>query len=612
MPMSRTIIVIGLVVAVLALVGTVQIASYLIGQEYRSPYRVDLVDETPRMQALVDEAEEAERLARETPYATPAYREIPLIGSRAAVWVLAQLHVFFAAFVLAVPLFAFVVEFIGYKTGDPRYDALAREWIRLLSVAFALTAVLGAILLFMLALAYPEFTGYLLGAFPRTFMAYLGLFLLEGLLLYGYHHGWGRIGPRLHLFLGCALGLVGTVILFVGTTWLTFMTSPAGVAETSARIDAWRAIGSYAWAPVNIARILASLAFGGAVAAAYAAFRFLYAKDDEERAHYDRMGYTGSLVTIGAFLPLPFAGYWLANELFALSESMGLQVMGAEFPWVAILQAALIGGLFLGASYYAWVGLERIAGVAQYRSVIKYVMLVVALCFIAWATPRSIVSTVTEVHGMGDAGQLELGLRGVMSVKNTALSLLILSTLVGFLLRRRGGRRTTHPGKSAVSRAQFGVFVLAAGIVVLLGIYGLFVDPAARANLLIPQIVAVVLATILIAALDRFLLHDTERTRDGTWGKIRPASQYALIVVAVSYAWLLGLMGYVRSGLRQDWQVSAMTGDAAAEAFTPALGQATRVVSVTVIVFFVLIGIVFWLASLSSRQTWAASPSETT
>ena len=37
------------------------------------------------------------------------------------------------------------------------------------------------------------------------------------------------------------------------------------------------------------------------------------------------------------------------------------------------------------------------------------------------------------------------------------------------------------------------------------------------------------------------------------------------------------------------------------DAFTPTLGFATKVVSVTVLVFFFLIGVVFWIASLHDR-----------
>ena len=61
-----------------------------------------------------------------------------------AIWAVAQLHLLFAAFVLAVPIFALIVEAIGYKTGDLRYDRLAHEFTKLLSVSFSLTATFGA------------------------------------------------------------------------------------------------------------------------------------------------------------------------------------------------------------------------------------------------------------------------------------------------------------------------------------------------------------------------------------------------------------------------------------------------------------------------------------
>jgi hypothetical protein len=63
----------------------------------------------------------------------------------------------------------------------------------------------------------------------------------------------------------------------------------------------------------------------------------------------------------------------------------------------------------------------------------------------------------------------------------------------------------------------------------------------------------------------------------------------------------MGLMGYVRSGLRQHWHVYGVIRDTSADAFTPTLGFATQVVSVTVLAFFFLIGFVFWITSLHER-----------
>jgi cytochrome d ubiquinol oxidase subunit I len=79
-----------------------------------------------------------------------------------------------------------------------------------------------------------------------------------------------------------------------------------------------------------------------------------------------------------------------------------------------------------------------------------------------------------------------------------------------------------------------------------------------------------------------------------------------LIFIAVTFTWLMGLMGYVRSGLRQHWHVYGVIRDQSVDAFTPTLGFATKVVSVTVLLFFLLIGFVFWITSLHDRPDFEA------
>src|SRR5215471_10692398 len=83
----------------------------------------------------------AQEAARE-----PAYRNFPVLGSRLAVWAVAQLHLNFAAFILGCPIFAVIIEIIGWRTGDAKYDWLAHEFVKLTFAAFSTTALLGAFL----------------------------------------------------------------------------------------------------------------------------------------------------------------------------------------------------------------------------------------------------------------------------------------------------------------------------------------------------------------------------------------------------------------------------------------------------------------------------------
>jgi len=598
-----------LLAGILALAAVGRIVAYLVSHEYRMPERVEQgqADTTPRAQGIADENAANEKKAMETPYVEPEYRQFPVIGSRTAVWVMAQLHLLFAAFVLAVPLFAFIIEAIGWKTGDRRYDRLAYEFTKLLSVSFSLTATFGAGLTFLLIILYPKFMTYLMSVFSPTFLPYVGLFFFEAFFLYTYYYGWGKFHPLVHLGFGLGLNVVGTMIMMIANAWLTFMTSPAGISEKGAVISVWDAVHNYTWMPINIHRFIANIAFGGSVAAAYAAFKFLQATTDEERAHYDWMGYIGNFVAIAGFLPLPFAGYWLAKEIYAFSQTLGLTMMGGAFSWLFIIQAVLIGNLFLAVNYYLWLGMGRIDGTQHFQKFIKYLLLGIAVCFMVWATPRSIIATVSEVRAMGGSAHPILGYLGVMSAKNTAVNILILTTFMSFLLYRRTGKVATVSWKRAGNIAQLSIFGLAAVNVIALGIYGYFVEATVRIGLSVPQVLSVLFAMVSITVIDIFLFRGARMDGEVRWGRIPAISQYVLIFIAVTFTWLMGLMGYVRSGLRQHWHVYGVIRDRSVDAYTPTLGDATIIVSWTVIAFFLLIGFVFWLAGLHDKKDWEPS-----
>ncbi len=259
----------------------------------------------------------------------PAYREFPLIGSRVAMWVVGQLHLMFAAFILGVPIFAVIIEFVGVRTKDPRYDRMAREFIKLCLVAFSTTALLGVTLLFMLISLYPHFFTYMTNIFSPTYLVYVLLFFGETFTLYLYWYTWDRLMNHkwLHLTLGVLLNLIGTAIMFVANAWLTFMTSPAGIEESGALISIWDAINNYTWMPINIHRVIANVAFGGAIVAAYSAVRFITAKTKEDKAHYDWMGYTGNFIAISALIPavIPAAILVVAGVVMGVSAGCSVK-----------------------------------------------------------------------------------------------------------------------------------------------------------------------------------------------------------------------------------------------------------------------------------------------
>ncbi len=592
------------------------------------------------------------------------YRQFPVVGSRVAVWIVAQLHLLFAAFVLGVPMFAVICEVIGVRAKSAKYDAMAREFTRLLMLAFSLTAIFGGVLIVFLVGLYPKVINYLFEIFSPTFYIYVLLFFGEAFSLYLYYYTWDALAKRkgLHLALGVALNVFGTVLMFIANAWASFMMSPGGVdRETGELVSLWDAIENPLWWPLNIHRLLGNLALGGGIASAYAAFRFLSSRTQKERAHYDWMGYVGNFVAVIGLIPLPFAGYWLAKEIYAYNAQMGTTLMGGAFSWLFIIQAMLIGVLFIGTNYYLWLGLHRIPGGHRYMKHVVAVEFLLFLCQAIWMTPHSLVASLAEARRIGAAFHPILGVFGVMSAKNTVVNIIILITFLSFLLYRRsnkigavgswgregrvalplclfamvllagvfyglstqllvgalvalllsilllrygGGLESLASWPRWGKTAQGAIFLVAAAVVIFYGVYGYYVPANVRIDFSVHQVFAVLSCIVIVTTLDIFLFLRSKLVGPIRWGEMHRRSQYCLMVIAVTFVMLMCLMGFARSGIRLDYHVEGMEmmRDTSVDAFTPTLGFATRIIAIVTLIFFGLVSFIFWLGNLGEKQ----------
>jgi hypothetical protein len=464
----------------------------------------------------------------------------------------------------------------------------------------------------------------------------------------------------MHICFGILLNYFGLILMMIANSWATFMTSPAGIDVDAGvfRGTIWEAMNNFTWMPVNLHRFIANIAFGGSIVAAYAAFRFLASpRDSAERAHYDWMGYIGNFIAIIGLIPLPFAGYWLGREIYGYDQQLGITMMGGIFSWLFIVQAVLIGALFLGANYYLWLGMERIPGAERYRRVTPFLLGILTVCFLVWLTPHSLVASLEEARKMGGAHHPLLGVFGVMSAKNTVVNIMILTTFLSFLLYRRGnkGERLPMAQQSTASKVtlvviaavavwlmwwldqpladptqiyhrlplwlletlviavavglafanqgtvgQWLLFAMSAGIVVFYGIYGYFVEAIVRIGFSILQVSSVLLVLLVGTTIDIVIFRGAPLVGEIRWGKIPERAQYVLFLLATSFTWLMGLMGYARAGLRTHWHIFNVVQDYSSDAFTPTLGFATWVVSIIVLIFLLLVSFIFWLAHLGT------------
>ena len=264
----------------------------------------------------------------------------------------------------------FLVGSVRLLVGKPKklaMTSLAKEFTKLLTSAYATTALFGGILLFLLIGLYPKLMAYLTDMFFPSFLSIVYLFLLETATLYMYWYGWDYMQGNkkaFHLFLGFLLNLFALGIMAVPNSWATFQASPVVVGDGDAWARAWMAMQNPTWWPVNIHRLIANVVLGGFIVGAYAGNRYLLAVSREEREHYDWMGYVGNFIGVFGMLPLPFAGYWLMREVYQYNQQMGITLMGGFLGMVVYSPShadwsALPGGelLFLDGYYLSntWV-----------------------------------------------------------------------------------------------------------------------------------------------------------------------------------------------------------------------------------------------------------------
>ncbi len=486
-----------------------------------------------------------------------------------------------------------------------------------------------------------------------------------------------RDRKSVHIFIGIVLNIAGTAIMQAANGWAGFMMSPAGVDEAGALVGSlWTAFENVLATPIAIHRMLGNLAFGGLVAGSYAAVRFIGAKTAEQKAHYDWMGYIANFVAIFALIPLPFAGYYLGREVYSTSAVMGNNMMGGDFSWTFIIQAMLVGSLFLISNYYLWSGMTRIPGSERYYKYIKYILGAIVISFAIWLTPHNLPLTGAEIGEMGGSQyHPTLKFLGLMPAKNAVINLIILSTFFSFLLYRRGNKSEVVPisqqgrmpkiviplaGLVAIAivgnyaatllemdpaeldlpadRAQYfrtvgyvllgecvagviaivlalrdraklaqGLYmtVTAFNVVIFLGVYGFVVmeqaSPFLR-NVAVSQFLQLISCLILVTAIDVFLFRGATEVGTLKWGRMTNRSQFALLALTFIITMNMGLMGFIRSGLRGDWHIFGVMRDTSEWAYTPSNFTMTQMVGLSVLTFLVGVAFMFWLGGIAGKR----------
>ncbi|MCW5781983.1 MAG: cytochrome ubiquinol oxidase subunit I [Nitrospirales bacterium] len=511
--------------------------------------------------------------------------DFPYSGNRTAVWVVAQLHILFAAFILGAPIFAVVAEWLGYKNNDPKYDRLAKEVIKVTVILYSMTALTGGLFIFVLLGTYPDFSTWLIKHFFLVFaVIYPLLFILETIILYTYFYSWDSMkGAKKgrHIALGILLNIVGTVTLFVIDGPTSFMNTPAKAVEGLSLVEfiqtasLWDKMANFSWMPLNLHRLVGNVTFGGFIAGLIAAYMFMGSKTDEERAYYDWMGFVGNMIGVGALLLLPFMGYLLAYELCDYDASICPYMMADQLSMFFEMQGAMIGLIFLASNYYIWLSLKRIQGVEQVRIsgfVAVVVLFMPAIMGFTWKMfpPPEWQSLIV----LGILVVLPVVLGKIPGLKNFTVSAFTMIK-IGFLM-------------IVVADA---IWMTPHGFVPTQGLATEEVElPSWAGELaLMPAKNAAAFTLVFLTVVNYILYNRAIKRGTIMWGKIDFASQFVLIFLAFSAIWTMGLMGTVRSLTRKYYHVYNLVPDFTPEAFTPTLAYSAWWITGVTIVFYAVV-----------------------
>lgn len=532
------------------------------------------------------------------------YSRVGSFDSRLLVWFVTQQHTYFGGFVLALPLFCALLEFLGLMTKKPalslRYDGLARDLAKVALLALSVTAVVGSLMLAMFIYFYPTFMSYMGGTFKSFMPAYAVVFVGESLLLIVYYYSWNRMAEPglkwIHAAVGILTNIFGTALLLLANAWAAFMMSPAGVdAQGRFLGNSWHLLHSALWNPLNVHRFLADIMSGGAVVLAYACYRFFTSKTEEERAYFDWVGYIFLFVTVCALLPMPIAGYWLMRSVYSFSQSMGVTMMGGLLTWLFVVQALLIGALFMGVNYYLWQSMARIKGGERYQPYYQFIVGALTLALFIWLTPHTVLMSAGEVKAMGGAQHPVVGNYGVMSSKNGAVNVMILLTALSFMFYRRANRTMTVSWVTTGNILIGTLYAVGLLNVIGLSVYGFYLPAKIRVGLSSPQ--ALTTLTVIVAGvlINRAMLKGAIVHGPIQWGKIPVRGMIGLFSLAAAFTWVMGLMGYIRSSGRLSWHVSDLMADVSPWAFTPDLEFAAKMVTLNMVVFWGAVLTLFWM-----------------
>jgi len=479
-----------------------------------------------------------------------------------------------------------------------------------------MTALTGGLFIFVLLATYGQFTLWLVNHFFAIFaIIYPLLFIGETIVLYLYWYTWDSLqGPKKmrHIALGILLNVVGLATLFVIDGPTSFMNTPAKAAESGVELRTfiettatlWDKMNNYSWWPLNIHRTVGNVVFGGFIAGLIAAYMYLAAKTEEERAFYDWFGFVGNMIGVGALLLLPFAGYLLAYELCDYDASICPYMMSDQLSMFFEMQGAMVGLIFLASNYYIWLSMKRIEGIERIRMSVATMLLMITVPVVfmgiwtIWPIPdiMALIVPVAYVAIWLIIGKFIPWTVSSRTMVKTAFLMVIIGNAIWMTPHAFVATQALAPDDGSLSlphgELSLGFITISWGDLALM--------PAKNAAAF----------TLVFVTIVNYIMYN-RALRQGRiiWGKIDFVSQFVLVFLAFSAIWTMGLMGTVRELTRKYFHVFNLVYDFTPESYTPTLAYSSWVITGITVVFYIIVSFAIILTLKTGKEkAHAATP----
>ena len=237
-------------------------------------------------------------------------------------------HIPLVCFGIAFPVMVLVMEWMGHRTGDPIYLAIARRWSRIMVALFAVGVITGTILSFEMGLLWPNFTATFGGVFGLGFAIEGFSFFLEAIFIGIYIYGWDRLSPRAHMLSALPIvftGFSGSWMVIAVNAWMNHPSGFRLVRGEAVDIHPVQALfgNTYLWHELVHMYLAGYIVTGFVVAGAYAIARL--------RGRWGRYERTALVVPLTiAALASPvqvLVGDWAARDV---AESQPIKLAALE------------------------------------------------------------------------------------------------------------------------------------------------------------------------------------------------------------------------------------------------------------------------------------------